>query len=60
MKDELKNAALALIALKAEQEARVLAGEFLRAASEERESILAALEFEQWLAESCWDCLRSD
>ena len=38
MKDDLKKAALALIALKAEREARILAGEFARAASEERES----------------------
>jgi len=38
-------------------EARQLAGEFARAASEDREAILAALEFEKWLAESCADAL---
>ena len=38
-------------------EARQLAGEFARAASEEREAILAALEFEKWLAASCADAL---
>ena len=37
----------------AEREAAVLAGEFVRAASEEREAILAALEEEQWLARTC-------
>ena len=39
-----------------EREAAHLAGEFARAASEEREEILAALEFEQWLAQACLDC----
>ena len=34
-------------------EAEQLAGEFARAASEDREAILAALEFEKWLAQSC-------
>ena len=38
-------------------EARYLAGEFVRAASEQREAILAALEIEQWLARSCEQCL---
>ena len=38
-------------------EARLLAGEFVRAASEEREAILAAMEFEKWLAQSCADAL---
>jgi len=38
-------------------EARQLAGEFARAASEEREAILAALEFEKWLVASCADAL---
>ena len=30
-----------------------LAGEFARAASAEKEELLAALEFERWLADSC-------
>ena len=30
-----------------------LSGEFARAASEEKEDILAELEFERWLAEAC-------
>ena len=38
-------------------EAEQLAGEFVRAASEEREAILAAMEFEKWLADSCADAL---
>ena len=35
----------------------LLAGEFVRAAAREREAILDALHFEQWLAESCWAAL---
>lgn len=39
-------------------EARRLAGEFAHAASEEKEAILAGLEFERWLAESCEAVIR--
>lgn len=44
---------LARVRRHAEEEARILAGEFARGAEREREAILAALEFERWLAESC-------
>ncbi|MBN2560199.1 MAG: hypothetical protein JXQ75_04650 [Phycisphaerae bacterium] len=47
---------LAGIEARARREAEILAGEFARAASAEREEILAALEAERWLAEACWDC----
>ncbi|MBN2561019.1 MAG: hypothetical protein JXQ75_08825 [Phycisphaerae bacterium] len=47
------------IEARAEREAAYLAGEFARAASEERELILAALEGERWLAESCQDILEN-
>ena len=40
------------------EEAGFLAGEFARAASEEKEAILASLEFEKWLAEVCVDALN--
>ena len=50
-KDEI----LELIRQKSENEVAHLAGEFARAASEEREAILAAMEFERWLAECCAD-----
>jgi len=49
---------VATIAHRAEEEARHLAGEFLRAASGEKEQILAQLEYEKWLAETCWESLR--
>ena len=48
-----KEILLRLVKLKAEQEAADLANEFVRSAQEEREAILAGLEFEKWLAESC-------
>jgi len=37
---------------RAEEEAKRLAGEFARAASAEREAILAEMQYEQWLAET--------
>ena len=55
---ELKDQMIRLIKYKAEQDVAELAGEFARAASEEKEDILAALEFEKWLAESCEFCLE--
>jgi hypothetical protein len=52
-KDEI----IRLIGNRAEKEAAYLAGEFARAASKDKEDLLAALEYEQWLAETCWLCL---
>ena len=43
------------IEAKALQEAEHLSGEFARAASAEREEILAAMEVEQWLVDACQD-----
>ena len=54
-----KDILLERIRRKSEREAARLAGEFARAASEEKEEILAALEIEKWLAESCAECLDS-
>jgi hypothetical protein len=54
---ELKDQMIRLIKEKAEKEAAYLAGEFARAASRDRELILAELEFEKWLADSCAECL---
>jgi hypothetical protein len=55
-----KDKIIELIKYKAEQEAAQLAGEFARTASQDREEILAALEFEKWLAETCDLCLEKD
>ena len=52
----LKEALLDEVRYRAEAEARRLSCEFVRAASEDKEAILAALEFERWLAEGCAEC----
>ncbi len=52
MKDE-EDRVLAVMEARALRETRVLAGEFARAAAEDKEAILAGLEFEKWLAETC-------
>jgi hypothetical protein len=54
----MKRRILRLIQARAEAEAADLAAEFVRATGEEREAILAGLEFERWLAESCRECLQ--
>ena len=54
-----KNVILDHIRHSAEKEARILSRQFARAASEQREELLAALEIEKWLAQSCDDCLNS-
>jgi hypothetical protein len=54
----LKEALLDEVRYRAEAEARRLSREFVRAASEDKEAILAALEFEKWLAEGCAACQR--
>jgi hypothetical protein len=55
--NEVKDMILEALRQRAERETARLAGEFTRAAAEDKEAILAALEFEQWLAESCDLCL---
>ena len=53
----VKDLILRRIRERAIEEAEHLAGEFARAASEEKEAILAGLEFEKWLAEACDDAV---
>ena len=55
--ETIKDVMLEAVMRRSRREAAKLAGEFARAASEEREAILAAMQFEQWLADSCEDCL---
>jgi len=52
-----KEQMLRRIEARAQREAEYLAGQFARAAAEDREELLAALEGERWLAESCADAL---
>ena len=52
---EDKDILIETLRLRSQQKLAHLAGEFARAASEDREAILAAMEFERWLAECCVD-----
>lgn len=54
--DEYREVLLDAIRRKADREAAELAGKFVKAVAEEREAILAGLEFEHWLAEGCRNC----
>ena len=56
----VKNVILRRIRERSVAEAEFLAGEFARAASGEREAILAGLEFEKWLAEACHEAIGDD
>ena len=53
----IEDVMLVRIQHQAEARARILAGEFARAASQDKEAILAELEFEKWLADACTDAL---
>ena len=57
---DVKDQILRGIRDRARAEAAYLAGEFVRAASEEKEAILASLEIETWLAESCEEAIREE
>ena len=52
-----KEQVLARIERRSLREAARLAGEFARAASQDREAALDAMELEKWVAESCQVCL---
>ncbi len=53
-----KDVLLEMIQHKSEREAARLSGKFARAASQGKEAILAELDLEQWVAESCEVCLN--
>ncbi|MFC1653099.1 hypothetical protein ACFL3F_05200 [Planctomycetota bacterium] len=57
---ELKDQMIRLIQYDSEKQVAKLAGEFARAPSEEKEGILAELEFERWMADTCAFCLNTD
>ena len=57
MKANEKDVLLEAIQHKSEREAARLSGQFARAASEDKEAILAELELERWVAQSCRECL---
>lgn len=52
-----KDRIVRLIRVRAQNEVERLAGELARATSANKEAILAALQTERWLAESCSNAL---
>jgi len=52
----LKDQIIQTIGNNAAQRVSSLAGQSARSIPEEKETILAGLEFERWLAESCEEC----
>ena len=58
MKEDAKDVLLEAIQRRSEQKVGQLSTELVHAASEEKEAVLAGLEIERWLAESCRDCLK--
>ena len=55
---ETKDRIVRLIEQAAAQKVADLSREYVHAESGHREAIQAALEIEQWLAESCQECLE--
>ena len=53
---EDKNALLRAIEARAARRLGRLAGKLVRAEPQDKELILADLEFQRWMAESCPDC----
>jgi len=52
-----KDLLLAVMATRARRRTAQLAGDLARAESDDKELVLAELEFQRWLDESCRDCL---
>ena len=58
--NELKRKILTLIQKDSERKVGQLAGEYLQSRSEEREAIMAGIQFEKQLAGSCQMCRAED
>ncbi len=56
--DRTKELKIRIIERKARNEMATLAGQLARTRSDMKEPILAAMEFERWLAETCQECRR--
>jgi hypothetical protein len=54
----LKDLLVQIVRCNAAKNIADLTGEFVRARPEEKEAILARLDFERWLAETCQVCLE--
>ena len=58
MNEDAKDVLLEAIQRRSERKVGLLAKELVYAASEDKEAILAGLEIERWLAETCRECLE--
>ena len=58
MESRLKDQMIRLIEADARQKAAAFSIQFARAPSEEKETLLAAMEFERWMADTCRLCLQ--
>ena len=57
MMGELKERIIHLIEQNAAAKLAELSNDFVRAKSGQKEAIVAGMEFERWLSESCRECL---
>jgi hypothetical protein len=57
---KLKDQIIRLIEQDAKARVAALASSYPHARPEEREEILAGIEFEQWMADTCAFCLEKD
>jgi hypothetical protein len=55
---KLKDQMVGLVEDNAKQNIADLTGKYICAKSEEKEALLAGVEFERWLVESCRVCLQ--
>jgi hypothetical protein len=53
----IKDQMIRIIQVNASKKAADLAGQFVRSKPEDKEAILAGLDFEQWLQQCCHECL---
>ena len=54
----IKDQILRVIQNNAAQKVAALAGQYVRSKPQEKEAILAGLDFERWLKECCRECLE--
>jgi len=57
MNEDVTDILLEAIRRRSERKVGLLAKELVYAPSEEKEAVLAGLEIERWLVETCRDCL---
>ena len=55
--DTVRNQLLLGIKNRARRRIARLASELVKAGAQDREAVQAGIEFERWLADSCWDVL---